>query len=241
MTYEKTNLASAYNSYRNFSKFREEEYAKLTSSETEEGQLQAEIKEAQTLKKRTAAECDLRIALAKSRLAQLTGTNGLTELRVAFNDRMRSEKEARKHLWESEVVRAHDSGMTPRTIADVVPMLASPVTVYNILRRSASGMESETVSTDETLPRDSVWEYHNHLGVHRYALNSDRSMVKFHDVDETLPPVVLTYPSLKYVQGNADLRDSVSIARIEDLRALLDDEYDESRIRLGSNKYRPQE
>lgn len=241
MSYDKSALALAYSKFRNFTNYREEEHSKLMSSTSEIGKLVTEIREAQAEKRKVAAECDMRIAIAKGQLATLTGVTGTTDITRDFNSRMRTEKAEVKHAWEREVIRAADAGMSVREITDAVPLLTSSVTIYNILNRSSVAMETETVAVEGGLPTDVKWNYHDHLGVHRYAVSDDRKYVKFHGPHVDDEAVVLTWPDTKYVQGNADLKASFKATKVEDLLSLLDGTYDESRIRLGDNKYRTEE
>lgn len=241
MNYDKNALALAYNKFRNFANYREDEHSKMLSETSEVGALLAEIKDAQAEKRKVAAECDLRIAIAKGSLAKLTGMTGTTDLTRDFNNRMRDEKSQVKRAWEREVIRAADAGMSVREITEAVPLLTSSVTIYNIINRSPVALETETVEVESLVPAGTGWEYHDHMATHRYAFSEDRNFVRFHGGEVDDSPLVLTWPDLKYAGGDASLREKFRESRAKDLLSLLDGTYDESRIRLGDNPYKTQE
>lgn len=237
MNYDPTRLTVAYNKFHGFTNYRDQELAKLTAAGSEIGTLNKKIQDARAAKRKAIAEYDLEIAVAKSRLGELTGATGLTELKAQFADRMRQEKAEMRRKWEQEVVTASGAGMSVREIVNTVPLLNNTVTVYNILNNRSVTMATEDVAVEETLPAGTLWQYSDALPVHRYALSLDGNYVRFHGVDVDDTPLVLTWPDMKYVTGDSELRTTFKEQRGQMLTEILNGEYDVSTLHRGANKY----
>lgn len=235
-------LTEAHRKFRDFPSYRAQKRSELDGkSGTRVSELREAILTARTEKAVAVAKADTAIAEARLELAKLGQAGSLAEIRRNFDQDMRIEKEEVRAGWFNKVHEAKAAGMTPRQILEAVPTLNSLPSIYNILGDSskAAAQADEQVATavPDTVLGDVVWTYSEHRPVHRYAVNEDKSLIKFHGPHVDDQHVVVTYPGLEYVNGDRTLVGSVDATRVQTLLQVLYGSTDGMNPRNSANPY----
>lgn len=218
-----TTLSELYQKKQNFASYRTVREQELLGGNTEATPLVRQLEAVQLERKEFLLHSDHRIGQLKLDIAKLGVPTTKTERKRWVDAQIRDEKADVDQSFALEVKSRMDAGAA---VADLVKECGakSPSIFYNATKGLTGSYVSEN-RTSTAPPVDiseTVWEYSTHRPVHRYAFNSERTLVRFHAVDPEEAPVVLTYPSGTYYAGNRELEDAYHAGRAHTLLQILE-------------------
>lgn len=230
-----TNLRELYAALRDFTKERDLLWEAEVNAPSKPNEIREKIARLKAEKADYLVKHNAEVARLQLDLAESGEVVGKVAQKAAFSARMRDEKQRRNDAFRDEVIRLDGQGVK---VADMQAMcgLPSPMKIYNILRTFKEPETATPVAPTEM--HDLEWQYHNHIGVLRYAMDKTRRFVKFHSVEFDGPTIVLTYPEMQYVAGDRDLLNSVKLDKAKTLESLLNGTYT-GEVRLSPNQYAP--
>lgn len=217
-------LKELYRAVKEFPAYREEQWEKEQAKETPA----ARIKRLRLEKAAAVAKYDTAILEAKMEASEAGQPVSASEVKAAFEARMKAIKGSRKASFHRAVRARFNEGATIETA-----MQESGCRNVNLMYALRSAGSLEDNESQNAIP-DVEWEYHDHVGVHRYAMSMDRQWVKVHPKEVDGTPMYLTYPDMDYWAGG---NNQFQKSRVGTLVELLDGVY-AGAIKEQPNPYR---
>lgn len=221
-----SNLYELSQKIKNFADYKDALWEAELAAEDPVSIAHRELEELRAAYREQKLSYELNSARLKRQIQEAGQPTSKTERRRDFDRRMSLELVATRAARDAEIRAQIAEG------ANVARLMAesgvnNPVLFYSIKRGD--------IYVPEQVP-NCEWEYHDHSGVHRYAMSPDRDYVKMHAV-EGGQVAYYRYPGLEYVAGDRTSVGTLDAKRVANLISLLNGEY-EGKLNLKNNPYK---
>lgn len=216
-------LIELYERKQNFPHYRAARKLELQAEDGGVNSLQTQLKALKEERRVLLARIDHKIAGVKLELFNNGVPTSPTERNRQIDAKLRDEK---RELDEQFAAVVNARTQRGESIADLVKECgATQGAVFYAAASQARAPQAARVEPTRDLANEE-WAYSNHSGVHRYALNQDMTLIKFHAVDAEDGFVVLTWPHTSYYSGDKSLVEKFDASRAGTLESILSGEYD---------------
>lgn len=216
-------LIELYERKRNFTHYRAARKLELQAEDGEASSLQAQLKMLKEERRVLLARIDHKIAGVKLALFSNGVPLSPTERNKQIDAKLRDEK---RELDEQFAAVINARTQRGETIADLIKECGATqgAVFYSAQNQTRAPQVARVEQTREVSEEE--WTYSDHSGVHRYALNQDMTLVKFHSVDVEDGYVVLTFPDFVFYSGERELEAKFDTSRALTLESILSGTYD---------------
>lgn len=225
-------VVELYRQKKNFPTYRQEKLRQ--AAENTEGEF---IKALMAKKKRILAELEAEIAEARLKIAQRGISISTTERKRSAELELQKEKKELDLKFAKEVKALHGQGLAVTVIAQMCGA-SSLGMFYQALHHT----DPESIDLGYTPgrfdPDKHSWHYSDVTSTHRFALSTNRQVVRIHDTNDPENSVYILRSDRTVLAGDRDLARNYNPERVELLERLLDGHEDVHNYREVPNPYK---